>query len=141
VIGEEGKKRKISDSTSATLINNLPATFPTDIDLDYYIHRAQALADTILHPRKRRNSSKAIEDPTGEERELYEAALTGTVVDVNKMRSLDIQSWMEKYATNYQFNYYKTMKSCLAGFCIASDGMINRAALAWFAESLDSAVG
>lgn len=138
-----GRRSKIGGTVSVRVVNNLPETFPADLNHQHYIDAAHREIAAIRHPKPPKAKTRAKSPDLLDAAERAELASRQTVEDVDLIRMMGIaphvEHYRDDYLNRYRGNYYDSMFNVLIAMWRNPVLGLTKAELIWLMDSFDSA--
>jgi hypothetical protein len=138
-------KKKLADgkltqlvAAGATVVPDLPTTFPADVDFEHYIAAGETLVRAITRPEIKHSHTIPLAELSKAQRELLEANKAAPA-DPERCAGLDLEKYHTDWANVVRGNPHDTMLALMCRLWISQRGTLTRGDLVWAAGQLDEA--
>ena len=132
-IHQDGRSEIVGGGGCLTIVDDLPAEFPDNIDHSYYVKRAQILVDGIENPKISKKSTLAIAEMDKEQRKLFKLNHATITADRKTVDAVDLTAIRAQYAAASS-GKFDLMSALMVRVWITGNGRLTRGdllALAW----------
>jgi hypothetical protein len=128
------------EGAAAVLLPDLPAVFPSDMNFDHYIAKAETLIKAITEPEIKHRNTIQLADLGRAQRDLFEANKVAEA-DPARCAGLDLERYHRDWANVIHGTRHDTMLRLMCRLWVAQRGALTRGDLAWACDQLDEAEG